>query len=462
MAPAPLFISHRSEYGRLARTLKQAIETASHGQIDVFISEDIPRGNEWRPSIEKHLRDGQSLFLIYGAPYEDWSWCFYEAGYFAAVNPPPSDRRIYCLIRPDVTAPSPLSHLQMVTNKEQLIRELNDIFQRNSIEFDAVQLRGLIGKLEQGLFGEIRQFDGYPRINFVASDAEFAGGEIPATAKFTGDDNVLGDLFTIQASSVPLGKIHRLAQSDAGKQNFIYKWLEETAQIILAARENQFMAPQTVLIGRGGRRYRTLLHCARIQGDGTYCCEFLAIEEVGGPLTGLPNQQLSLLTGIRMGYRFRSEVIQKFRNDFDVLSPEERQLRVQQIPRIIEDLMVESRTRGNITRDDFLAAFDEAEGERLSKLLDYCPILMREMYKSLGLASDGKTVVGPGLTGPDVERYRVAFNAMRLLNVEYLSRCCARVAQMMKRSEQELSDNAKALEDAVKALANPDFKSAAA
>ena len=89
MAPAPVFISHRSEYGRVARALKEVIETASHGQIDVFISEDITRGNEWRPAIEKHLRDAKP-FLIYGAPYEDWSWCFYEAGYFAAADPPTS------------------------------------------------------------------------------------------------------------------------------------------------------------------------------------------------------------------------------------------------------------------------------------------------------------------------------------------------------------------------------------
>jgi TIR domain len=461
MAPAPVFISHRSEYGRVARALKHVFETASQGQIDVFISEDIPRGNEWRPAVEKHLRDGQSLFLIYGASYEDWSWCFYEAGYFAAINPPPSNRQIYCLIRPDVSPPGPLNHLQMVSSMDQLIKEIIDIFQRNAIEFNAVDLRGMVGKLEQDLFGEIRQFDGYPRVHFVASHGEFAKGEIPAAAVFTGEDNVLGDLFTIRAASVPWSKIHNLAYSDAGKHNFTYKWLEETAEIILAARENQFMAPQAVLIGRGGRRYRTLLYRARIQGNGTYCCEFLAIEEVGGPLTGLPIRQLSLLTGIRMGYRFKSEVIQKFSNDFDMLSSEERQRRIEQIPRTIEDLTVESRTRGNISSEDFLAAFDEGESERLSKLLDYWPLLTRELYKSLGLTPDGKTVVGPGLTGPDVERYRTAFNAMRLLNIEYLSRCCARVSEIMKRSEQELSQNARALGAAVKALADPDLKSAA-
>src|SRR5215467_13614457 len=82
MSPASIFISHRAEYGRVARDLKEAIQKTSEGRIEVFLSEDIPRGERWRPSIEEHLRDAQSLFLIYGAAYEDWSWCFYEAGYF--------------------------------------------------------------------------------------------------------------------------------------------------------------------------------------------------------------------------------------------------------------------------------------------------------------------------------------------------------------------------------------------
>lgn len=461
MAPNPIFISHRFEYGRIARAMKKVIETASHGQIDVFISEDIPRGNEWRPAIEHHLRTAQSLFLLYGAPYEDWSWCFYEAGYFFAAKPAATDRRIFCLIRPNVTPPGPLSHLQMLTNKDQLMKELIGIFERSAIDVDTNELRGLVGKLDCGLFGEIREFDGYPRVHFVASDADLAHGEIPPAAQFTGDDNVLGDLFTVQARSVPWCKVQKLANTDTGRQNFVYKWLEETAQIVLAARENEFIAPQAVLIGRGGRRYRTLLHRARVQGDGEYRCEFLAIEEVGGPLTGLSSKQLSLLTAIRMGYRFRSEIIQKFPADFDAQSSDERERRILQIPRVIEDLTVESRTRGNISTEDFLAAFDDIETEKMSRLLDYWPILAREMFKSLGLSNDGKAVIRPGLVGSDVERYRTVLKAMRLLNIEFLSRSCARVAQMMKRSEQELTDNGALLEDAVKALIDPEIKTAA-
>jgi hypothetical protein len=285
--------------------------------------------------------------------------------------------------------------------------------------------------------------------------------ELPANATISGEDTVLGDVFTISSPSVPWADVVALASTPAGEQNFMSKWIDETRDIILAARKNRFIAPQTVLIGRGGRRYRTLLYCARVQGNGTYCCEFLAIEEVGGPPIGLSSQQLSLLTSIRMGYRFRAELIQKYPNDFDALSDEDRRARIQEIPRIIENLTVESRTRGNVNVDDLLAAFDDAESERMRKLLDYWPILKREMYRSLGLAEDGKTVLGPGLTDANVDKFHTAFDALRLLNIEFLSRCCARVSRMMMRSEQELSDNAKQLEQAVRALARRDLKSAA-
>src|SRR5215468_8270127 len=144
MNAVSMFISHRAEYGRVARELKETIQNTSQGQIEVFISEDIPRGEQWRRSIEQHLRSAETLILIYGAPYEDWAWCFYEAGYFAAVDPKASARRIYCVMRPECAVPGPLSELQMVANTEDLIEGLTGIYQANSIKFDAVALRSTI------------------------------------------------------------------------------------------------------------------------------------------------------------------------------------------------------------------------------------------------------------------------------------------------------------------------------
>src|SRR5262249_30701038 len=279
------------------------------GQLDVFISEDIPRGNDWREAIEAHLNAAQSLFLIYGAPYEDWSWYFYETGYFAAAKGNVTGRQIYCLKRHDMAAPGPLDHLQMVTGTHDLTKELMELYERNNIDFDATELRADVSKLEKGLFGALRQFDGYPRLKLTAQEADFTGKrEMPASAMFAGDRSVLGDLFSIGSEAVAWADVVA-RHLEAGRPNFMSKGADQTARTARAARESRFETAQTVLFGRAGRRYRTLLAGARTQGDGTYCCEFLVIDEVGGPATGLTSQQLSLFSGIRMGYRFRSDVI---------------------------------------------------------------------------------------------------------------------------------------------------------
>jgi TIR domain len=462
MTIASIFISHRTEYARIARGLKDLILSGAQGKLEVFISEDMPPGKEWRPTIEQHLREAESLFLIYGAPYEDWSWCFYEAGYFAAVDPKSSKRQIYCVTRPDVAAPAPLSHLQAVTTKDQLVTELVALHRRSAIKSTATQLGLLATKLESQLFGKIGEFKGYPRLYFTVDDAEFqTSPDLPASAVLSGDDVVLGDLFTIASASIPWGDVLAVAKTAEGNANFIQKWIDEITKIIRAPRKNQWLAPQSVLIGRGGRRYRTLLNSARVQGDGNFYCEFLAIDEVGGPATGLTSKQLSLLTSIRMGFRFRAELIQRFSSDVGEFSEEDRKARIRDIPRIITSLTTESETRGDININEFLDAFAKAERTQVRDVLNYWPLLKRELLTSLGLSADGKPISDQGLIGANANRYRTAFNALRLLNIEYLSRCCAQVSEMEMTSEQELSENRKVIEQAVKSLTGPELKSAA-
>ena len=103
------------------------------------------------------------------------------------------------------------------------------------------------------------------------------------------------------------------------------------------------------------------------------------------------------------------------------------------------------RTRGNVSPDDFLAAFEEDESERMRQLLGYWPLLKRELYRSLGRAENGKVIPVPGPIGLDVDRYRTAFEGLRLVNLEFLSRCAVRLSQTTKRNDQELAANAQKL-----------------
>lgn len=465
MKPGTIFVSHRAEYGSLVRDLKKAIETTSRGKIKVFISEDLPGAEMWRTAIKSHLEDAESLFLVYGAAYEDWSWCFYEAGFFAGLDAAENQsRRTYCIARPNVPPPGPLNDLQVVTDQEQLIADLMDIYDRNKVDYDPAKLRESVSEAAAGLFGKLDEFVSYPRVYFAARAADFsARPDLPSSAVLKGDKMLLTQLFGIGRDEVPWNEITSPNSVDRTPQErmFFSKWVDETKRIILAARENKFIAPQTVLIVRGGLRYRFLLYEARVQGDGSYSCEFLVINEVGGPALGLSQAQLAILTSIRLGFRFRYELFRHFANTPSELSDEERLARIQEIPRIMDNLTTESDARGNLTIQDLQSAFDENEADRIGVLASYWPILKDELYDALGVSRDGTPVSDQGLKGARLDRYRLAFDSMRLINTEFLSRSCARVSQMMMRPEEELKRSADLLENNVRTLSRMHARTAA-
>src|SRR5262249_34008492 len=201
-----------------------------------------------------------------------------------------------------------------------------------------------------------------------------------------------------------------------------------------------------------GQRVRFLLYVARTQGDGLYCCEFLVIDEVGGPALGLSQQQLALLTSVRMGFRFRFEFIKRFAIPPTGLPDEQRRSWIRDIPRIIDSMLAESDARGNITLEDLQGAFEEYEADRISTIVGYWPVLKETLYAALGVLPDGKVMSDHGLIESNLERYRLAFDALRLINIEFLSRCCARVSRMMTRSEDELKQNDELIDQKMMAL----------
>src|SRR5215467_395721 len=237
MTPGTIFVSHRAEYGSLVGELKKTIETTSQGEIKVVISEELPGAEKWRAAIKSHLQNAESLFLVYGAAYEDWSWCFYEAGFFAGLDATDrQSRRIYCIARPNIAAPGPLSDLQMVTDKEQLITDLMEIYDRNQVDYDPARLRESINQAAKGLFRKLDEFVSYPRVYFAANDADFGTPpDLPAGAVLKGDKVVLTQLFGIGKDAIPWHDVINAAAADRSPQEKIFfsKWADEAKRIIL-------------------------------------------------------------------------------------------------------------------------------------------------------------------------------------------------------------------------------------
>jgi hypothetical protein len=341
----------------------------------------------------------------------------------------------------------------MVTDDERLISSLIEIYGRNRVVYDVVELRKKITQATKRLFSRLQEFVSYPRVNFIADDADFGPHcDVPAKAILRGDKTLFTQLFAIGKDTIPWGDIVSAGNRQNPVELLIFsKWVEEMKKIILAARDNRFIAPQTVLV-RGTRRVRFLLYVARSQGDGTYSCEFLVIDEVGGPVLALSQQQLALLTSVRLGFRFRYEFLRRFATDPADLSDDQRHAWMRDIPRVVDGLTTESDTRGNIKLEDLQDAFDDQEADRIGRIVGHWPLLQENLYGALGLSPDGRTDPDQALVGVNAERYRLVFEALRLINIEFLSRCCARVSRMTTQPEDDLKKNAEVIEQKIKAL----------
>ena len=104
-----VFISHRHEYAKQVSALKSAIQECSNGKVRVFISEDIPRGEDWRGELEKTCERRRASCPLRHAEEDHHGASI--AGYFAAQCPGAGKDRTTASFRPR-SDPQALSHLR--------------------------------------------------------------------------------------------------------------------------------------------------------------------------------------------------------------------------------------------------------------------------------------------------------------------------------------------------------------
>jgi hypothetical protein len=131
-----IFISHKKDHSDQAKLIVNAL-----GKIvlpeECFVSEEISKASDFRTEIRSGIIEAKCFVLPYGDPKLDWSWCFYEAGLYAAqrmlgpiskVGTPPdtsegASRPIYCLCPEGVNPPSPLANLQIINDDPDDIQQ---------------------------------------------------------------------------------------------------------------------------------------------------------------------------------------------------------------------------------------------------------------------------------------------------------------------------------------------------
>ncbi len=108
-----VFLSHKKKDFKAANQIREVLRTNSAGRIDVFMSENITKGDGWQEKIEEALYESDWFILLYSGVDDDWAWCHHEAGIFRGMVYPDSDRLVV-LYPPNVELPDPLRKYQAV------------------------------------------------------------------------------------------------------------------------------------------------------------------------------------------------------------------------------------------------------------------------------------------------------------------------------------------------------------
>src|SRR5262249_2010690 len=119
---------------------------------------------------------------------------------------------------------------------------------------------------------------------------------------------------------------------------------------------------------------------------------------------------------------------------------------------VFQNLMAESDARGNvdISEQNFYSAFDRASAARMRKLIANWDPIHAELISTLGVLGDAKTP--RDIAAATIQRFRNSLEALRILNLEFLSRSCDCVAKMISVPAEESETNAVELDRLVKTM----------
>ena len=145
-----VFISHKAEDQSIALTLKRALKVLSQFRLKIHLSEEMPKGADWRGWIESNLLRSDKLIFLYTSTESerDWRWCVYEIGIFHGNRisrtkvcetknyQGNSKYDVLCIKHPDIPKPpKPIENIQVCDADEPGIRQLFEQLLYEKCEF---------------------------------------------------------------------------------------------------------------------------------------------------------------------------------------------------------------------------------------------------------------------------------------------------------------------------------------
>jgi TIR domain len=373
-----IFISHKHEDKLAAKEIAKLLRTFGGDSLKVFISEEIYAGENWRKVIVDKLSKSNLLLLLFTEPRLSWDWCLYETGLF--MNLKGDDRRkVICIHTPITDPPDQIRHLEAIPAQETDIKDkflkvlfgetiwtgkpkpINSRFAEND-EFLDSTARSICSFFEPKETDS--KFINRYLILLINEPARFSNGPIPGDAMVRSKHlenvfGVAGDQAKWQLIAETQTDSRWIHQLNTAINTTIKGLLPDQIQATFRSKKNGVIRP--------------ILYRVDTLSSGAMEFYLLLVSDVAGKGENIPNELMTMATILRMGTRFRYEVIENYQYEIQRSQNEsEISAVLDNIRESINNIESEARSRMSIISQKSLRQLykSKEDKERIVQMFD--------------------------------------------------------------------------------------------
>lgn len=359
-----LFISHKADDKAAAIAIKDILQKHS-GRLKVQISEEIHGGAQWRQRIIEMLRTSKVMLLLYTDPTADWGWCLYEAGLFTPLDG--GESPVVCLYNPNTTVEQlePLKSFQAVqTRVDELVRQfLSPLYRSTQLtksqsplnkNLKDEDLKQIAKAIAAAIAPKRVEWKSYlhhivisvpPGTAIHDQNVPSEEAQIPDEARVVVEEAKEGSglpFLNIDEDSFTWGDLKHVAKKGSGRF-----WLDELKDCIVAAARKRHppVGTATLRAVSGGSIYRPLLAHSERENGIPVRFHVLFNREIEPEETGGLGSQRVLFNLLKLGNRFRWEILEPYLKEFKEEDADELPLLFRRISESIDAIEEEARRR---------------------------------------------------------------------------------------------------------------------
>jgi hypothetical protein len=373
MVTKSIFISHISEEAEYAALLKEMIQSDFLELARCFTSSDIGcigAGQNWLTAVERAMNEAKAVIVLCSKASVHRPWVQFEVGAAWMKEVPvipvchsglkTSDLQMPLSLRQGVELPTERGIAQLYDGVARTLKMARAPSPSN-LDVRLRQMKDIEARLR---VGAVQQFELFLDI-VLAAPGRLEGETIPDDAIVESEGASLELFGFLEGAPLTWRDIVRKARKTPDT-----RWLRELQRSIALASNNERFRPVQAVYHTANGSYQPQLSKKELRSDGSSRFHVHFVSTVVAPLSEVQNDFGMLATLLRLGLRFRYEVIERFQRLLRprvgaAAAPATSVDAVKQLREAIEIIENDALSRGaeRMDRDAVIALFESAEDQ---------------------------------------------------------------------------------------------------